>query len=213
MRLDVPMLIFPTRSLRNLSGKQITEVFIAFLESTTATFPNLKIVFDYCNNAMEDKSSATFESVAPPESFQELIWNITQNPLHTFNLIEGADVLNKSFRPQSTESHNRDNTGAANAENSLLGQSGEKDGDDGDDSNSDRPEAKAEGATGLQQDEDQDDTSGDGRDGMSDSGEQQQVADNNMAPTAMTTMKTRAMRKRTRQRDRRSEVLSAAKDA
>jgi len=174
------MLIFPTRSLRNLSGRQITEVFIVFLESTAATFPNLKTIFDYCNNAVEDGLSATFESVAPPESLQELISNITQNPLHTFNLIEGADVLNKEFKPQSTESQNRGNAGAVNAANSLLDQFGETDGDDGGNGNGNRPEAQAEGETGLHQDEDQDDTSEDERGGNSDSREQGQMADNNV---------------------------------
>lgn len=152
------------RSMRCFTGTKIIERFVAFLEATATTFPDLQEVFNYCHNAMTDRSSATFDSVAPPESLRELISNMTENPSlnHTFTLLRGHDVLNKEFKPRSAEMHNGDDPGASDAANSLLDQFGETD----------------DGSGELFEDKDDAATSEDERDGKSDSSEQRQMTGN-----------------------------------
>lgn len=152
------------------------EVFVAFLEATATAFPSLQEVFDYSNEAMTNSAS---ESFLLTTSFRKLLSNMNQNPDHTFELIKGAEVLNTEFEYQSAEQHSEDNTGTSDTAHSLLDQFGEPDGDDGGHGNGNRPEARIEGETGLQQDENKDATSGDERDNKSASPEEGRMADDN----------------------------------
>lgn len=164
------MLIRSAYSLHNLKGEQLTEVFVAFLEATAATFPNLQEIFDYSNKAMTSSSSGTLDLATP---LRKLLSDINQNPDHSLESIEGADVLNTEFEYHKSNPHNGGNVIASDAAHSLLEQSRET-------GNGNHPEANVENETDLRQSEDKDDTSDDEREGKTDSPEWSEMIDRYM---------------------------------
>jgi hypothetical protein len=72
------MLICYAYSLKGLRGRQLVEVFVAFLEATAAIFPSLREIFNYSNDTTTSSAS---EILHLTTSFRKLLAGINQTQI------------------------------------------------------------------------------------------------------------------------------------